>query len=72
MTLGEMAQWWIYRQESCIDEDGMINAHSNESKDVVGELELELVMGYGSYGFQIERPSGNSVIELPKSSGLRP
>ena len=71
MTLGEMAQWWIYRQESSIDEDGMINPRSDESKDVIGELELELVTGYGSDGFKIERPSGNSVIELPKSSGLR-
>jgi len=71
MTLGELASWWIYRQESYIDEDGMINARSDGSKDVVGELELELVMGYGMDGFKIERPSGNSVIELPKSSGLR-
>jgi hypothetical protein len=71
MTLGEMAQWWIYRQESSIDEDGMINPRSDESKDVIGELELELVTGYGSDGFKIERPSGNSVIELPKNSGLR-
>jgi hypothetical protein len=71
MTLGQMARWWIYRQESCIDEEGMINARSDENKEAIGELELELVVGYGSDGFKIERPSGNSVIELPKSSGLR-
>jgi hypothetical protein len=71
MTLGEMARWWIYRQESYIDEDGMINVRSDKSKDAIGKLELELVTGYGSDGFKIERPSGSSVIALPKSSGLR-
>jgi hypothetical protein len=71
MTLGEMARWWIYRQGSYIDGDGMINTRSDENKDVTGELELELVTGYGSDGFKIQRPSGNSVIELPKSSGPR-
>jgi hypothetical protein len=71
MTLSEMARWWIYRQESHIDKDWMINARSDESKDVVGVLDLELVTGYGSEGFKIERPSGNSVIELRKSSGPR-
>jgi len=71
MTLGEMARWWTYRQESYIDEKGMINSRTDENKHSIGELELELVMGYGSGGFKIERPSGNSVIELPKSSGHR-
>ena len=71
MTLGEMARWWIYRQESYIDEGGMINTRSDESKNAIGELELELIMGYGLDGFKIERPSANSVIEMPKSSRLR-
>jgi len=71
MTLGEMARWWIYRQESYIDEDGMINTRSDESKNAIGELELELIMGYGLDGFKIEPPIGNSVIEMPKSSRLR-
>jgi hypothetical protein len=71
MTLGELARWWIYRQASYIDEDGIINTRSDEIKDVIGELELQLIMDYGSDGFKIERPSGNSVIELPKSSRLR-
>ncbi len=71
MTLGEMARWWIYRQESYIDEEGMINTRSDESKNAIGELELELVMGYGLEGFKIEPPIGNSVMEMPKSSRLR-
>ena len=71
MTLGEMARWWIYRQESYIDAEGMINTRSDKSKNAIGELELELVMGYGLDGFKIERPIGKSVIEMPKSSRLR-
>jgi hypothetical protein len=71
MTLGELARWWSYRQESCIDEAGRINVPSNGNKDPIGELDLELVMGYGSDGFKLERPSGTSVVEVPKSSGLR-
>ena len=71
MTLGEMARWWTYRQESYIDEEGMINTRSDESKNAIGELELELVMGYGLEGFKIEPPIGNSVMEMPKSSRLR-
>ena len=71
MTLGEMARWWIYRQESYIDEEGMINTRSDESKNAIGELELELIMGYGLDGFKIEPPIGNSVMEMPKSSRLR-
>jgi hypothetical protein len=71
MTLGEMARWWIYRQESSIDDAGRINVRSDENKDTIGKLDLELVMGYGQDGFKIERLSGSSVVELPKSSGLR-
>jgi hypothetical protein len=71
MTLGELARWWIYRQESFIDEDGRIKVRSGERKNAIGELDLELVMGYGSDGFKMEHSSGNGVVELPKSSGLR-
>ena len=71
MTLGEMARWWIYRQESYIDKEGMINTRSDQNKNAIGELELELIMGYGLDGFKIEPPIGNSVIEMPKSSRLR-
>ena len=71
MTLGEMARWWIYRQESYVDEEGMINTRSDENKNAIGELELELVMGYGFDGFKMEPPIGNSVMEMPKSSRLR-
>jgi hypothetical protein len=71
MTLGELARWWIYRQESCIDEAGRINVPSDGNKDPIGELDLELVVGYGPDGFKMERPSGTSVVEVPKSSGLR-
>jgi hypothetical protein len=69
MTLGEMARWWTYRQESGIDASGMISAGSGESKDRIGELDLELVTGYSSEGFKVERLGDTGVIELPRGSG---
>jgi len=69
MTLGEMARWWTYRQESAIDATGTIRAGSRESKDGVGELDLELVTGYGSEGFKVERLGDTGVIEIPRGSG---
>jgi len=66
MTLGEMARWWTYRQESHIDATGMISARSSESKDRVGELDLEFVTGYSSEGFKVERLGDTGMIELPK------
>ena len=71
MTLGEMARWWVYRQESSIDEEGRINVRLGENGDEMGELDLELVMDYGSDGFKMKRPGVTSVVELSKSSGLR-
>jgi len=71
MTLGEMAQWWTYRQESFIDENGGINVPSHGNKDPVGELDLELVVGYESDGFKMQRPSDTRMVELPRSAGLR-
>jgi len=66
MTLGEMARWWTYRQESHLDATGMISARSSESKDRVGELDLEFVTGYSSEGFKVERLGDTGMIELPK------
>ena len=71
MTLGEMARWWTYRQESSIDEEGRINVRLGENGDAIGELDLELVTSYGSDGFKTKRASGTGMVELPKSSGLR-
>jgi len=71
MTLGEMARWWIYRQDSSIGKTGTINVRSSDSEDVSGELYLEFVTGYGTNGFKRERPSGIGIVELPKSSGFR-
>jgi len=71
MTLGEMARWWIYRQDSSIGEDGTVNVRSSDNGDLSGELDLELVTGYGPDGFKKERSSGFGMVELPKSSGLR-
>jgi hypothetical protein len=71
MTLGELARWWTYRQDSFIDETGTINVRSGENEDAIGQLDLRLVTGYGPDGFETEHPNGTSVIELPKSSGLR-
>jgi hypothetical protein len=71
MTLGEMTRWWIYRQESSINEAGTISLRSGENEEMIGELDLEFVTGFGSDGFKKERSTGTGVIELPKSSGLR-
>lgn len=71
MTLGEMARWWIYRQESSIGNTGTINVGSSDNEDVSGELDIEFVTGYGKDGFKKERPSGIGIVELPKSSGIR-
>jgi len=72
MTLGEMARWWIYRHESSIDEAGTINVRSGVNEGASRELDLEFVTGYGADGFKKERPSDIGMIQLPKSSGLRP
>jgi hypothetical protein len=71
MTLGELARWWTYRQDSFIDETGAISVRSGENRDEIRQLDLRLVTGYGPDGFKTEHPNGTSVIELPKSSGLR-
>jgi Polysaccharide deacetylase len=71
MTLGEMAQWWLYRQGSNLDEQGRINVRSGVAKGKIGELGLDLITGYGSDGFKREGWSDASLVELPKSSGLR-
>jgi hypothetical protein len=71
MTLGEMAKWWKYRQESSVDEEGRINVQSSLPEGETGELVLGVITGYGSDGFKRERVSSAGVVELPKSSGLR-
>jgi len=69
MTLGEMARWWTYRQAAAIDATGTIRAGTGENKDGIGDLDLELVTGYSSEGFKVERLDDTGVIELPRGSG---
>jgi hypothetical protein len=68
LTLGELAQWWTHRVSSRIEtRNGNVSIHY-EDKDRPGDLELELVTGYGSEGFEVERLRDTSVIELPRDS----
>ncbi len=69
MTLGELARWWDYRQESRIDATGMISSRSGENRDRIGELDLEFVTGYSSEGFKVEHLGNTGEIELPRGSG---
>ena len=68
MTLGELARWWDYRQESRIEATGMINVASGESKDRIGELDLYFVTCYGLEGFKVERLGNTGAIEVPRGS----
>ena len=69
MTLGELARWWAYRQESQIDATGTIRVRSAENKDRIGELGLEFVTGYSLEGFQLERPSDATLVKLTRGAG---
>ena len=68
MTLGELARWWVYRQESQIDDTGTIRVRSGENMDQIGELELEFVTGYGMEGFRVERPGDTAMVKLSRGA----
>ena len=55
LTLGELAQWWIHRANSRIEtRNGNVSIQYGD-KDWPGDLELELVTGYGRDGFKVSR-----------------
>jgi hypothetical protein len=55
LTLGELARWWTHRANSQIETgNGDISIRYGD-KDWSGDLELELVTGYGPDGFKIVR-----------------
>jgi len=69
MTLGELAKWWSYRQESHIDATGMISRGSGESKERPGELDIQFVTGYDLEGFKVEHPGDAAMAKLPRGAG---
>ena len=55
LTLGELAQWWTHRANSRIEtHNGNVSIQYGD-KDWPGDLELELVTGYGRDGFKVSR-----------------
>ena len=55
LTLGELARWWTHRANSQIETgNGDISIRYGD-KEWSGDLELELVTGYGGDGFKIVR-----------------
>jgi hypothetical protein len=68
LTLGELAQWWTHRANARIETRNGNMSIQYGDKDRPGDLELELVTGYGSEGFEVERLRDTSVIELPSDS----
>ena len=69
MTLGEVARWWTYRQESLIDATGTIRVRSAENEGRIGELDLEFVTSYSLEGFKVERPGDTTVVNLTRGAG---
>ena len=67
MTLGEMADWWQYRQQSSIDNSGEIKTDPGYVRKLFGgELELGIVTGYGPDGFLIQGSA--SVVNLAETA----
>lgn len=60
LTLGELARWWTHRANSNIETvNGDTYIRYGEAEERHGDLELELVTGYGHDGFkvtQFDRP----------------
>jgi hypothetical protein len=54
LTLGDLARWWTFRANSQIETiKGDTRIRYPEGGDQPGDLELELIMGYGSEGFEV-------------------
>ena len=55
LTLGELAEWWIHRANSRIEtRNGSMSIQYGDNGRS-GDLELELVTGYGRDGFKVSR-----------------
>jgi hypothetical protein len=68
LTLGELAQWWTHRANAHIEtHNGNISIHYGD-KDRAGDLELELVTGYGRDGFEVSRFDSPEIAPLPGHS----
>jgi hypothetical protein len=54
LTLGDLARWWTYRASSKIETiNGDTRIRYPQVEDRPGDLELELVTGYGPDGFKV-------------------
>ena len=64
LTLGELAQWWIHRANSRIETpNGNVSIQYGD-RDRPGDLELEIVTGYGSDGFKVSRLDSPEIVPL--------
>jgi len=71
LTLGELARWWTHRANSQIETgNGDISIRYGD-KEWSGDLELELVTGYGRDGFKIERVKDSLKIASPLRDASR-
>ena len=69
LTLGELARWWTYRASSQIETiNGDAHIRYPEVEDRLGDLELELVTGYGSDGFKVTRSDQTEIAPLTGDS----
>jgi hypothetical protein len=69
LTLGELAQWWTHRANSHIETHNGNASIRYGDNNRLGELDLELVTGYGRDGFEVaklDRPE----IALRSASGI--
>ena len=71
LTLGELARWWTHRANSTIETGNGDISINYRDKDWSGDLELELVTGYGRDGFKIVRIEDKMEIASPLRDAAR-
>ncbi len=71
LTLGELARWWTHRANSKIETSNGDISINYRDKDWSGDLELELVTGYGRDGFKIVRIEDKMEIASPLRDAAR-
>ena len=64
LTLGELAQWWTYRANSRIETHNGNMSIQYGDEDRLGDLELEVVTGYGRDGFEVSRLDSPEIAPL--------
>jgi hypothetical protein len=64
LTLGELAQWWTHRANSRIKTHNGNVSIQYGATDRPGDLELELVTGYGPSGFEVSRLDSPEIAPL--------